>query len=412
MGKHAILSPSGSVKWLNCAGAPAMEAGFPDDGNAYSKEGTAAHALAAMALEEGKDCAAYIGRRVDVGPHETVEITASMAEDVQVYVDNVRGRVAMYEAAGADVVLLVEQEVPIGHITGEEGATGTADVIILATWPDGRSLLDLSDLKFGRGMAVDAERNPQLMHYALGALEIVAPLGYEPTEFVLVIHQPRIKTAPSEWGCSIEALQEFAVYARGQAASCHAVLALPTALGSTLTPGPHCDKGFCKARATCPALARYVEEQVGADFENLDRTDLEVGNKGDAELSAKMSAIDLIESWCKAVRAEVERRLLAGTPVPGYKLVRGRAGARAWSDETEAEKLMKSFRLKSDEMYSYKLISPTQAEKLLKAQPKRWSKVEALITRSEGKPSVAPESDKRPALVVESVLDGFEEVKS
>lgn len=418
MGKHAILSPSGSVKWLNCAGSPAMEAAFPDNGNAYSKEGTAAHALAAMALEEGKDCAAYIGRRVDVGPHETVEVTASMAEDVQVYVDHIRqyaGRLVLgAEDEGLLHTLLVEQQVPIGHITGEEGATGTADAIIVTA--DGEEL-QLHDLKFGRGVEVSAERNSQLMLYALGALELVAPLGFEPKRIRLVIHQPRIKTAPSEWDCSIEELQEFAEYARGQAGSCHNALGFddgPTEEfhGLFLNPGPHCDKGFCKARATCPALARYVEEQVGADFENLDRTDLEVGNKGDAELSAKMSAIDLIESWCKAVRAEVERRLLAGTPVPGYKLVQGRAGARAWSDETEAEKLMKSFRLKSDEMYSYKLISPTQAEKLLKAQPKRWSKVEALITRSEGKPSVAPESDKRPALVVESVLDGFEEVKS
>lgn len=422
MTKHATLSPSGSVKWLNCAGAPAMEAPFPDDGNAYSKEGTAAHALASMALTEGRDCAAYIGRRVDVSPHETREVTADMARDVQVYVDNIRqyaGRLVLgAEDQGLLHDLLVEQQVPIGHITGEEGATGTADAIIVTA--DGEEL-QLHDLKFGRGMEVEAEGNTQLMMYALGALEIVAPLGYEPKRIRLVIHQPRIKQAPSEWDCTIEELQAFAVDAAQKAKMCASAMERQDVMGdggfahSYLNPGPHCDKGFCKAKATCPALAKYVEDQVGADFDDLDTLEGQIGTVSestDAILGQKMAAIDLIESWCKAVRAEVERRLLAGTPVPGYKLVQGRAGSRAWSDSTMVEDyLRKTVRLKVEEAYDLKLISPTSAEKLLKTgsiKPKQWTRLQELISRSEGKPSVAPDADKRPAIEVKPVAEEFE----
>lgn len=128
-------------------------------------------------------------------------------------------------------------------------------------------------------------------------------------------------------------------------------------------------------------------------------------------LAVLLDSVDLIEGWCKAVRAEAERRLLAGAEVPGYKLVQGRAGSRDYTDEAEAEKLFKTFRLKHDEMYDNKLKSPTSMEKVLAvSSPKRWAKVQALITRSDGKPSVAPASDKRPALVKTPVADDFDTV--
>jgi hypothetical protein len=123
-----------------------------------------------------------------------------------------------------------------------------------------------------------------------------------------------------------------------------------------------------------------------------------------------MKVAGIIEDWIKAVRAEVERRLALGTPVPGFKLVRGRAGNRAWSSKDEAEALLKSFRLRQEEMYSFELISPTVAEKVLKESPKRWSKAQALITRSEGALSVAPSSDKRPAVDITPIVDQFEDV--
>lgn len=131
----------------------------------------------------------------------------------------------------------------------------------------------------------------------------------------------------------------------------------------------------------------------------------------DGHLAVLMESVDLVEGWCKAVRAEVERRLLAGTAVPGYKLVQGRQGNRAFADETAAEALMKTFRLKREEMYDFVLISPTSAEKLAAdgvIGKKQWPKLQEMIRRSDGKPSVAPASDKRPALVIGKVEDDFE----
>ena len=115
------------------------------------------------------------------------------------------------------------------------------------------------------------------------------------------------------------------------------------------------------------------------------------------------------------MRAEVERRLLAGDAVPGFKVVQGKRGNRAWGNAAEAEEMLKGMRLKVEEMYDLKLISPTSAEKLVKAEvigPRQWTKVKALITQSDGKPSVAPVSDPRAALVLAAAVDDFAPVST
>lgn len=420
--KHALLSPSGSHKWLACPGSLAMEHGIPNEGSAYSDEGTCAHAVAAMCLTEDKPATAYIGRRIEVGNCRTFEVDADMAELVQVYVDALHARVAMYRLAGAaSVELHVEQRVPIAQITGEEGAEGTADAVILVFWASGAALVDVTDLKFGRGVEVHAEENPQLLIYALGAIHLFG-MVYDLSEagVQINIHQPKISRAPSEWACEAPALRKYEADFKARAFHALSVYnnETPEALIHHLRPGEHCRKSFCRARATCPKLSEFVQDAVGADFEVLVASEYNSVAQAmtapciqdDDQLSIKMRALDVIEDWCRAVRAEVERRLLAGTDVPGFKLVQGRQGARAWSDAEEAEKLLKSFRLKNEEMYDFKLISPTAAEKVLKASPKRWTKAQGLISRSDGKPSVAPVSDKRPALAIAPVIDAFDVV--
>ena len=159
-----------------------------------------------------------------------------------------------------------------------------------------------------------------------------------------------------------------------------------------------------------------MQADVGAEFEHIGDIKVvteKIGDLRDDPLAAAMAAVDLIEDWCKAVRAEVERRLLAGVPVPGYKLVEGRRGSRSWASKEEAEATLKSMRLKVEEMYDLSLISPTSAEKLAKAGtigPRQWPKLQGLITQSNGKPSVAPESDKRPALVMTPPADEFDDL--
>jgi hypothetical protein len=130
-------------------------------------------------------------------------------------------------------------------------------------------------------------------------------------------------------------------------------------------------------------------------------------------LAACMDKADLIEDWVKAVRAEVERRLMAGQQVPGYKVVQGKMGHRKWADPATAEATMKTMRLKESEMYDFKLISPTTAEKLAKAKtigPRQWPQLKELITQTQGKPHVAPESDPRLALTLTPVVDEFQDV--
>lgn len=129
----------------------------------------------------------------------------------------------------------------------------------------------------------------------------------------------------------------------------------------------------------------------------------------DNYLPMAMAKVEMVEQWCKAVRAETERRLLAGQPVTGYKLVQGRAGNRDWKDAKAVEDMMKkTFRMRDDQVYDFRLISPTKAEKTFKENPKRWANLQEQIVRSEGKPSVAPATDKRPAMDIKPVLDDFQ----
>jgi hypothetical protein len=249
------------------------------------------------------------------------------------------------------------------------------------------------DLKYGRGVRVDATENEQLQLYALGALESFG-LAYEFERVRHVIVQPRLD-AVSEWGCTVEELRAFAA----RAADAYAL-----ALSGQATHQPSGEAcKFCKAKADCPALTKSVAETVIGDFEDISEQRIEAAIADlpavfSLSLGRKMAMVDLVEQWCKAVRARVESELLAGRRVDGFKLVEGRRGHRQWADECTVEETLKSMRLRVDEMYDLKLISPATAEKRLKESPRRWAKVSGLITQSPGKPSVAPDTDKRAAL--------------
>lgn len=394
---HAILSPSSAGRWMSCPGSVALTKDLPDDGSSYAAEGTVAHEVAARCLTGNVDAASMIGWDI-TAEGRTWKVDADMAMHVQTYVGYVR---ALRDATQGE--LMVEQRLPIGQYTGEHDAHGTSDAVILA----GDELI-VVDLKFGRGVAVDAEENPQLQIYALGALDEFGLVG-DFKQVRMVIHQPRLGVV-SEWVQSVADLAAFGEQVKEAANKATDFMGcVGTGVVSDadwremLNPSEKACK-FCKAKATCPAL----REQVLDTFEAVQPPD----QADPAILADALAQVGLIEDWCKAVRAEAERRLLAGEQVPGFKLVQGKRGARQWGDAEAAERLLRdTFRLKVEEAYDLKLISPTSAEKLHKAGaigPRQWPKVVELITQPEGKPSVAPESDKRPALNPQPNADGLD----
>lgn len=391
-GLHAKLSPSGAHRWMRCPGSVALEAPFPDESSVYAAEGTAAHLLASDELEGKQPARERIGTLVTVDGFDFV-VDKVMVAYVEDYVKLVRE----YAEGGN---LLVEQRVPIDHLTGEKGATGTSDAVIVHAH-EGR--LTIVDLKYGMGVRVMAADNEQAMMYALGALERYDSIA-EFTDVCMVIHQPRLNSVSEHW-IRVDDLMKFAKKVQEAAGGVYAAInsrefpVIPWE-SSFLEPGEKQCK-FCKAKSVCPALQAIVDETADEEATADDFADL-----GDNALAVAMGRVELIEQWCKGIRAEVERRLTKGLEVTGYKLVEGRKGNRAWSDAKDAEKRLSAV-LKRDEMYEEKFISPATAEKLLKKDPEGMALLEELTHRPEGKLSVAPVTDKRPAKATTAVADDF-----
>jgi hypothetical protein len=437
---HAFLSPSGAPAWTRCLIKPWREKGLPDTSSEAADEGTAAHFLRDACLSRKIDAVQLLNCEIAVtasgagfaqpgGADGAIfTIDNGMVKYVQQSIDSVRKL-----AEGGE--LFPEQALDISFITGEEGATGTADAVIL----QGTELI-VDDLKYGRGVQVFAEGNEQLLIYAAAALEEYDVAG-EIETVRMRISQPRLNHE-DEWVLPVAELHErtFGIHKtaerirRGED-------------GLEATPG---DKQcrFCKVKGTCGEYRAFALGTVADGFVDLKagetlvsaidaekilaqaygvpakNVSVDPANYGfviskpsirpqvddaieriaadsDERLATVMDAADMIEQFVKAVRAETERRLLAGQFTdPRYKLVAGKKGSRKWIDADEAEQMLKDMRLKVDEMYDKTVKSPTQIEKLLGGTPRRWGKVQQMITQVDGKPSVVPVSDKRPALSI------------
>lgn len=343
----------------------------------------------------------------------------------------------------------------VDYITGEvytaeqvEPAKGTTDAIVIKG-----AVSHCFDLKFGMGVTVYAKDNEQQQMYTDAALEEFDLLG-DVNEVHMHIVQPRLNHYDEAVVTRAE-LNERVVQMKETASR---IVNTPADQLPAVPGEKQCK--FCKVKATCEENREHLLGEIVEGFVDLDKGFVQVSieqaekllaqsfgvkpaavdyqhneddqvarfvvkkpnlrpsleaaeaklpDASDERLATLMDAADQLEGFVKAVRAETERRLLAGAFTdPRYKLVEGRQGARSWTSEQEAEAAMKAMRLKVDQMYDFKVISPTQAERVLKeANPRKWNKLQPLIGRSDGKPSVAPASDKRPALSM-AIAEQFE----
>lgn len=403
---HAYCAPSDWEGWSNCPGKPALEENEPDEDSPYAAEGSLAHEWAAQWIRQGATDAPPQGIPDDLLP------------GVRLYVFAVRDRIASFRQSGAHVSVLVEQKLDISVVTGEKGARGTGDCLLIAQFPE-YSVLDVWDLKFGVGVVVSPIENGQEMIYALAALAQHG-LMQEFREVNLVIHQPRVNERPQEWQVSLEHLYLFGAKVTEAAALALSLRGDATAL-SHLNPGD-AQCRFCRAKYRCPALIKLVHDEVFTDFQKEsdpravpvpieDRALVLPPDKKAALLARGMARVGLIEQWCLSTRAAVDRALLEGQKIPGFKLVMGRQGARQWSDEQSAAQLVRAASDLDQLEKAFtrpRLVTPTQFEAALgKELPDTWAALQSLIRQQAGKPSVAPESDKRPAWNPNSV-DDFE----
>jgi hypothetical protein len=364
---HAKLGASNAHRWLHCAGSVKAEQGYGNKSSPFAIEGTAAHELGELALIAGTEPSEWVGKNL-IESHDWV-VDEDMAHHVTTYTDYVR-----QASMGADNV---EYEQRVSYADWVPEGFGTADVVILKG-----DTIHVCDLKYGKGVQVDAENNPQGMLYALGAY---AEFGFV-SDFKTVkisIIQPRLDHI-SEWSISVKDLLKWAEWV-----SQRAEIALSP--DAERTPGEKQCR-FCNAKATCPALMKYTEDIIMADFDDLD--DMPSPDKlTDNQLRKVLEHKGLIEGWLTSVETVVQERLESGHGFDGFKLVEGRS-LRQWESTDAAETVLTD--LLGDKRYSMKLLSPAQAEKMVpKDQRKR---LEVAIVKPVGKPTMVRESDKRPAI--------------
>ena len=365
MAEHARLSASGSHRWLLCPGSVRLEEPLPETPSPYAEEGTRAHELAARCLLEGLDAdhPALAGWPVEMrGP-------------VQSYLDAVRAE------PGARKV-----EHRVDFSPWVPGGFGTGDCIVLR---DGEA--SLWDYKHGQGVRVEAERNSQLMLYALGAHQDYGHL-YDVTAWTLHIVQPRLDHH-AHWRVTTAELLTWGEAVRGAAER-----ALQD--DAPLVPGA-AQCRFCRAKALCRARA---ERNLATAREEFGRAYPAPETLSVADLAALLSQLDEIEQWAKDVRAYALEQAECGVDLPRWKLVEGRA-VRRWTEEAPA--VLRAAGLSDDQLYPRELLPLGAAEKLLGGKKKAAPVVEACTTRPPGKPTLAPEDDPRPALQLTSAAVDF-----
>ena len=376
MADHAVLSASGSHRWLNCTPSARLELEFENTGSEAAREGTAAHALCEHKLKR----ALRMRSKRPVSDYDSDE----MEECTDAYVEFV---MEQYEAAKQvcrDPVILIEQRLDFSCYVPD--GFGTGDCLIISD-----DKLHIIDFKYGMGVLVEAEENPQMKLYALGALAVYDAL-YDIKEVSMTIFQPRRENV-STWTVSVEDLKAWAE----KELKSRAKMAYDGE-GEYL-PGEWCT--FCRAAVRCRARAEEKMKLAQTEFRMPPLLT-------DAEIEDILTVLPDLTKWANEIGAyALDAALNHGKVWSGFKVVEGRS-VRKYRDENAVAEAAKDAGYK--DIYRQSLIPLTEMQKLM-GKDKFEAILGGLVIKAPGKPTLVPKSDKRPAMNVTNAINEFNVIK-
>ena len=363
MGKHALLSASSSHRWLVCPPSAKLCAEVEDKGSEYAAEGSDAHALCEYKVLK------YLGKDVKTPTAALSFYDEEMeccTDDYAAYIFEIVEKV---KDTCRDPVVLVEQRLDFSGYVPE--GFGTGDCLIVA---DGT--LYVIDFKYGRGVEVSALENPQMMCYALGALELFDGI-YDITLVCMTIYQPRRENV------SVSTMSKADLYQWAEETLAPIAKLAYDGKGD-FKAGEHCR--FCKVKATCRKRAEYNLELAKYDFE----MPAELEN---AEIAAVLAKADELAAWAADVKEYALAQALAGVEYDGWKVVEGRSNRR-YINETAVADTVKQ---EGFDPFEHKVLGITAMTKLL-GKAKFDKLLGNLVEKPKGKPALVPASDRRPAM--------------
>lgn len=369
--KHAKLSASGAHRWMACTPSASLEEQFPESTSEYAEEGTFAHALADLIINYNLHnmTKAQFNKKF-----EKMKQNQYFSQELLEYVESYANQIFEYTNEAKllcdDVIVLTEQRLDFSQYVPE--GFGTGDVLIIAD-----KELHIVDLKYGKGVGVTAEGNPQIRLYGLGALESFGML-YDIEQVRMTICQPRLDMVTSET-LTVDELLEWAETEVKPKAE------MAMAGEGEFIVGDHCR--FCRARATCRARAEYNLELTKMEFRNPELLE-------DSEIGEILRKAEQLADWVKCITEYALEEALKGKKWDGWKLVEGRSN-RKYLDEIKVADKLKSAGYDEAVIYEKKLYGITAMEKIL--GKKTFAELlNDLIIKPQGEPTLVPESDSRP----------------
>ena len=376
---HSPLSPSSAFRWIKCTPSAKLNAALPDSTSEYALQGTAAHTLCEYKLQK------LLGKDAKDPTENLTYFDAEMADCTDSYQQYVSERIEKAKQFCKEPIVLVEQKLDLSKWVPQ--GFGTGGCVIVAD-----NVLTVIDFKYGVGVLVEAEQNPQMMCYALGALALFDSI-YDIENVVMTIFQPR-RDNISTYELSKKELLQWADEILSPAAQ------LAAKGKGEFKAGKHCR--FCKVKATCRKRAEYNLELARYDFEMP-------ANLEDTEIEVILSKADELAAWCSDIKEYAFQQALNGKQWNGWKLVEGRSVRKYINEDAVAETVKNA----GYDPYEHKVLGITAMTRML-GKAKFENLLSSFIEKPTGKPALVPKSDKRPSIdkAVQAADDFKEENES